>query len=221
MPLHPAVAALAGLGVGTVLNVYADRLAQGRATAMSSSPRRTRWSILLVLCAALFAYLQWMFGWSSAFLVQGTYCSLLLLIAVIDLEHRIVPNVLVATGMLLALCFGVLYPTIGMASLLGGALIGGGIFGFLAWARRGALGMGDVKLATLIGMMTGFPDVLQALTVGVVLGGLAAAVALVTRLRTGKQYMPYAPYLVAGGLLTLLHGPGIAYWYGRLTGIGG
>jgi leader peptidase (prepilin peptidase)/N-methyltransferase len=162
-----------------------------------------------------------MLGWSSAFLVQGTYCSLLLLIAVIDLEHSIVPNVLVGTGMLLALGFSILGRAVGLASALGGALVGGGIFALLAIARRNALGMGDVKLAALIGMMTGLPYVLQALTVGVVLGGLAAALALLTRVRTGKQYMPYAPYLVAGTLVTLLHGPGIAEWHGRLMGVGG
>jgi prepilin signal peptidase PulO-like enzyme (type II secretory pathway) len=95
------------------------------------------------------------------------------------------------------------------------------MFALLAAARRGALGMGDVKLAAMIGMMTGFPYVLQALTVGVMLGGLAAALALLTRMRRGKQYMPYAPYLVAGSLLTLLHGPGIADWYAGLMGVGG
>jgi leader peptidase (prepilin peptidase)/N-methyltransferase len=175
----------------------------------------------VLLCAALFVQLHSMFGWSSAFLVQGTYCSLLLLIAVIDLEHRIVPNVLVGTGMVLALCFSMVYGTVGLASVFWGALVGGGIFVLLALARRNALGMGDVKLAALIGMMTGFPYVLQALTLGIVLGGLAAALALLTRLRTGKQYIPYAPYLVAGSLMTLLHGPAIAGWYGRLIGVGG
>jgi leader peptidase (prepilin peptidase)/N-methyltransferase len=175
----------------------------------------------LATCAGTFAYLQGQHGWSSAFLVQATYSSLLLLIAVIDFEHSIVPNVLVGTGMLLALCFGVMEQTVGLASMLWGAAIGGGAFALLAAVGRGALGMGDVKLAALIGMMTGYPAVVQALTLGVVLGGLAAAVALLARLRTRKQYMPYAPYLVAGSLLTLLDGPRLAEWYGRLIGGGG
>jgi prepilin signal peptidase PulO-like enzyme (type II secretory pathway) len=128
VPVHLSLAALAGLGAGAVLNVSADRLARGRAAPLSGRPRRARWSILVVLCAVLFAYLQQMFGWSAAFLVQGTYCSLLLLIAVIDLEHRIVPNVLVGTGMLLALCFSILLHTVphrGIGQCVWGSTCGG------------------------------------------------------------------------------------------------
>jgi prepilin signal peptidase PulO-like enzyme (type II secretory pathway) len=87
--------------------------------------------------------------------------------------------------------------------------------------RRNALGWGDVKLAFLIGMMTGFPQVLQALTLGILLGGLAAGLLLLTRVRRPKEYMPYAPYLAAGSILTLLRGQSIAAWYGTLIGLGG
>jgi len=148
--------------------------------------------------------------------MRTSYGSLLLLIATIDFEHRLIPNVLVGSGMLLALVFNVFYRMPGLAPALWGAVVGGGTFGLLALARRDSLGMGDVKLAALIGMMTGFPSVLQALTIGVILGGLAAGLLLLTRVRTGKQYMPYGPYLVAGGMATLLHGQSLAHWYASL-----
>jgi leader peptidase (prepilin peptidase)/N-methyltransferase len=83
------------------------------------------------------------------------------------------------------------------------------------------MGAGDVKLAFLIGMLTGFPWVLQALVVGILLGGLAAALLLLFRLRGPRQYIPYAPYLVAGAMATLLYGQHIANWYARLAGVGG
>jgi leader peptidase (prepilin peptidase)/N-methyltransferase len=63
--------------------------------------------------------------------------------------------------------------------------------------------------------------VLQALTLGIILGGLAAALLLLTRVRRAKQYMPYAPYLVAGSMATLLYGQGITNWYVNLVGSGG
>ena len=82
------------------------------------------------------------------------------------------------------------------------------------------MGPGDVKLAFVVGMMTGFPWVLQALTIGIVFGGLAAALLLLTGTVKPRQYMPYAPYLVLGCIVTLLYGPGIASWYAGLLGGG-
>ena len=215
------LAVVLGVGIGLILNVCADRLPP-LVAANPFGPRRVaRWSVLLLISGGLFAHLQRMYGWNSGFVVQATYCSLLLLIAVIDLEHSLIPNALVGFGLLLALGFNVLYATPGLAAALWGAAIGGGIFALLALARRNALGMGDVKLAFLIGMMTGFPGVLQALTLGVILGGLAAGLLLLTRVRRAKQYMPYAPYLVAGSMATLLYGQGITNWYVNLVGSGG
>jgi leader peptidase (prepilin peptidase)/N-methyltransferase len=141
-----------------------------------------------------------------------------LLIAIIDLRTRLIPNVLTGFGVVLALAFSILLPAPGLVAALEGAALGGAIFLLLAVLRRNAMGFGDVKLAVLIGIMTGFPWVLQALVLGIVLGGLAAAVLLLTRMRKPKHYIPYAPYLAAGAMLTLLYGARIAAWYSSLKG---
>ena len=99
------------------------------------------------------------------------YAAFLLAVLVIDLEHRLVLNVMLAPAALLAL----------VASLLPGGLspeqaVLGGIVAFagffvLAFVGRGALGYGDVKLAGVIGLMVGYPAVIGALFAGVLLGG--------------------------------------------------
>lgn len=206
--------------MGLLLNIGADHLPRS-ASGPSHTQHRLRRGVLLLVSAGLFAYLQRWYGWSPSFVMHVAYCSLLLLIAVIDLEHRIVPNVALALGMSLALGFNIWLATPGLASALGGAMVGGGFFLLLALLRRNALGLGDVKLAFLIGMMTGFPQVLQALTIGIILGGVAAAFLLLTRLQSRKQYIPYAPYLVVGCIVTLLHGQHLADWYAHSAGLGG
>jgi prepilin signal peptidase PulO-like enzyme (type II secretory pathway) len=72
---------------------------------------------------------------------------------------------------------------------------------------RGALGAGDVKLAALIGVAVGFPEVLWALALGIVAGGVGALLILVTRRGGLKSYMPYAPFLCLGAMLVLLYYP--------------
>lgn len=123
-------------------------------------------------------------------------------IAVIDLEHRLVLNVMLGPLAVLALVLNSVYgPGLG-ATLTGGAF-GLGLFMVVGIIGRGKLGAGDVKLAGVIGLMVGWPGVMAALLLGVVLGGLAALLLLVSRRATRKSSMAYAPYLVAGALWVL------------------
>ena len=215
------LSAAIGLAMGSILGMCADRLPRKAKTRRTGTYRVRRWAILAIVSICLFTHVWRRYGWNLGSVALLTYCSLLLLIAVIDLEHRLIPNVLVGSGMVIALGFGVISAHLGLATMLWGAVVGGGIFMLLSLARRDALGAGDVKLAALIGMMTGYPGVLLALTLGVILGGLAAGVFLLTGVKRRDQYMPYAPYLTAGSAATLLWSQQIASWYVSLIGLGG
>jgi leader peptidase (prepilin peptidase)/N-methyltransferase len=67
------------------------------------------------------------------------------------------------------------------------------------------MGAGDVKLAALIGVVMGFPQVLWALTLGVLAGGLGAVVVLASGKGGLKSYIPYGPFLCLGAVLVLLY----------------
>ncbi|HID33596.1 MAG TPA: prepilin peptidase [Anaerolineae bacterium] len=91
-------------------------------------------------------------------------------------------------------------------SALLGFLTGSAGFLFLAILGRGALGMGDVKLAGAIGALFGFPDALYALFWGVMLGGVAALYLLIARKAGLKSAFAYAPYLAAGAWILAMLG---------------
>jgi len=78
---------------------------------------------------------------------------------------------------------------------------------------RGGMGGGDVMLAGLIGMVTGFPLVFVALFLGIVGGGLVAVSLLLLRLRTRKDPIPFGPFLAAAAMITLIWGGPIYEWY--------
>ena len=83
------------------------------------------------------------------------------------------------------------------------------------------MGAGDVKLAGLIGLVVGFPQVLAALLVGVIIGGLVAVFLLVSRLRKRKEPIPFGPFLVVGAMVVLVWGEQIIEWYRTtLTNLG-
>ncbi len=170
---------------------------------------RSFWSRVAVelFSALLFAYLWGRFGPSWRLLVLTSYCSFLLLIAVIDLRYQLVLNVLIYPAAVVALLLRFVPPgEDALTTLLGGA-VGLTFFSLVALLRRGGMGAGDVKLAALIGLMVGFPQVVWALTLGILAGGVAALFLLLTQLKELESYMPYAPFLCLGAAITLVYNP--------------
>lgn len=151
---------------------------------------------LFVLTAA-----HW--GATPTLAVAWLYGLFLVAVTVIDFEHHRVLNIMLAPAAIvvagLSLLPGAPQP---LDMLLGGA-VGFGVFLLLAIIGRGALGLGDVKLAGVIGMMVGYPGVLTALAIGAIFGAAGALVLLASRRATRKSAIAYAPYLAAGAMITL------------------
>ena len=182
-------------------------------------PDATPWRGLLLelVTMLLFAYLWRHYGPSLQLVLATLYTCLFLLIFVIDLEHRLVLNVVVLPASLLALSISFISPNPGPGNALLGGALGFGLFALVALAYRGGMGAGDVKLAGLIGLITGFPLVVVALAIGVLIGGLVALLLLLTKVKGRKSYIPYAPFLVMGGMVTMLYGPEIMAWYASIV----
>jgi len=77
----------------------------------------------------------------------------------------------------------------------------------------GGIGWGDVKMAALIGLVTGFPLTLVALLLAVILGALVAGLLLALKIKKRKEAIPFAPFLSVATLVTLLWGSNILTWY--------
>lgn len=139
-------------------------------------------------------------------------------IALIDLRHRIIPNRLTYPALLLFV------PVILLAWAIGdatdpvraglGLLLYGGVL-FIVAAISGGMGMGDVKLAAVIGLVLGslgLRFVGVAAAAAIVLGGLGAIVALAMG-RGRKSAIPFGPYLAVGAVVAGLWGEPLASWY--------
>jgi leader peptidase (prepilin peptidase)/N-methyltransferase len=193
-----------------------------------SIPRRVFWVELAT--ALIFAFLFW---WCVifkpelgivAFGVLAFYACLFIIIFVIDLEQGLILNKVVYPGMVVALLLA-LYPwpwfsesikeSMGMRvayAALGGG-IGFAIFLLIALVSRGGMGWGDVKLAALIGLATGFPLVFVAIIMGVILGGIVAVALIIAKKRKRRQTIPFGPFLALTAMITLLWGSNILSWY--------
>jgi leader peptidase (prepilin peptidase) / N-methyltransferase len=183
-------------------------------------PTRRRELWLELATALLFALLPFLAASPADLLFGALYVALLVLVVVTDLEHRLILHAVTFPGILLGLLgsFFVSYTNLSL-SLLGAAT--GFIFFFiLFWLGNrllgaGALGFGDVTLATMIGAMTGFPLVILTLVMGILLGGLITALLLLTRRITMRSYVAYGPFLAIAGITAVVWGQGLLRWYFR------
>ena len=234
-----AVALAPGLAIGSFLNVVAARVPLRRSivrppSACMSCAQELHWydnvpllsyALLRGRCrhcgvhipfvypavelvtAALIAGCVLAFGLSSEAAVAAFFCTVLVAVSAIDFEHRIIPNriVLPAAGLVLVV------NTIREPSpqWLVGAVAGAGFLLAAALVYPAGMGMGDVKLALLMGAALGT-------TVGVALmaGMLAAMVpSIVLFARHGKQArkmgIPFGPFLAIGAVVALFWGHGI------------
>jgi len=170
--------------------------------------------------ALIFALLYWHYGLSVELGVMAFYACLFIIIFVIDLEHGLILNKVVYPGMVVALLLALLpqswltqWVVTGVANAALGGGIGFGIFLLIAIVSRGGMGWGDVKLAALIGLATGFPLVFFAIIMGAILGGIVAGALVVAKKRTRRETIPFGPFLALAAMITLLWGSNILSWY--------
>lgn len=165
----------------------------------------------------LFGLIWGRYGLSFDTLLGCLFASFLITILVIDLEHQRILNAMTYPAYFLAL---VTLPLIFKRDVI--EVIAGGALGFtmlliITLIKPAAMGMGDVKLAALIGFVLGFPSVLLALFLSFILGGLISGALLIARVIGRKDRVAFAPYLATGALLTMLYGQEIlSWWFSRI-----
>ena len=103
---------------------------------------------------------------------------------------------------------------------LAGSGLGFGMMLVIYLVTRGGAGAGDVKLAALLGAMLGFPQIVAGLALGYILGGIAAVILLVLRIKSRKDPIPFGLALVIGTALVVLGGTGVYSWYLNLLRFG-
>src|SRR5438445_2989338 len=178
-------------------------LLRGRCRSCAA-PIAARYPLVEAVTAALCVGAALAHRSPAGMVLSVTLILLLVPAALIDLEHRIIPNKLTAAGAVLAIVLGLaLDPAGEPARLLAGAGAGGFLL-IAALAYPGGMGMGDVKLAAVMGLLLG-RAVAAALAVAL-LAGVLAGVWIIARkgAHAGrKTAVPFGPFLALGGLVAV------------------
>jgi leader peptidase (prepilin peptidase)/N-methyltransferase len=147
--------------------------------------------------------------------ILGVVLVLLLVpITLIDLDHRIIPNKLTLLGAVLAPAILAFTAPDAIPEHLIAAAAAGGFFLLTALAYPRGMGMGDVKLAFVLGLFLG-REVVPALFVAFLVGTLVGA-AIMARKGSAegrKTAVPFGPFLALGAVVALLVGDAMVDWY--------
>ena len=176
-----------------------------------------RYPAVELVAGLLFAACFWKFGLSGSALVGAFFCLTLVAVSATDLEHRIIPNrIVVPAGLIVLVANTALHPSPRYAI---GAVGASGFLLAAALAYPAGMGMGDVKLAFLMGAALG-----ASVTVALFVGMLAALVpSIVLLARHGKAArkmgIPFGPFLALGSVVALFAGPWLLHAYMSLAGI--
>jgi leader peptidase (prepilin peptidase) / N-methyltransferase len=178
-----------------------------------ATPISARYPIVEALTAATFVAVALVRGVDADLLLELPFAATLVTVAAIDLEHRIVPNRIVVPAAVFAVAAAVFVEPSQIPNLLTAGGIAFAALLVAALAYPAGMGMGDVKLAGVMGLYLGAavaPALLAAFAVG-------AAVGVVILAREGatarKKGVPFAPFMAIGGFIGLLAGPELVQLY--------
>jgi leader peptidase (prepilin peptidase)/N-methyltransferase len=163
-----------------------------------------------LLCAACVLK----FGADSDVWAPLALVLLLVPITLIDLEFTIIPNVLTGLGALAAIALVIAFDSGSLVENLIAGVAAGGFFFIAALVYPSGMGIGDVKLAGMLGLYLGravAPAIFAALIAGTIVGGMVMARYGVAEGR--KKGIPFGPWLALGGLVGLFAGDALVDWY--------
>jgi len=151
----------------------------------------------------LFAATLYFTGVELLYFIIGGF---LVVIFVYDLKHFIIPD-------------KVIYPAIAIAAICNfsawpSALGAAAFFGAIVLISRGKwMGVGDIKLGFLMGLILGFPNILVALFLAFLIGAIIGVGVIISGKKTLKSEVPFGPFLVTGTIISLFWGQKIINWY--------
>ena len=164
------------------------------------------------------------FGISISFLALFLFCSALVVITFIDLEHQIIPDEISLPGIVIGFIFSFFLPWQSWLNSLLGILLGGGslllvAYGYQWLTGKEGMGGGDIKLLAMMGAFLGWKSVLFIVFASSLIGSVIGVTIMLIQKKDSKLAIPFGPYLALGAVLYIFYGSQLIHWYLNLGGL--
>jgi len=177
-----------------------------------------RYPLVEALTGVITLVLFLKFGFSPTFFSFLIFSAALIVITFIDLDHRVIPDIISLPGIAIGFLLALLGLSITIKESLIGILAGGGSLFVVAFVyetltKREGMGGGDVKLLAMIGAWLGWKSILFSLFFASLSGTLIGGTAMLIQ-KEGRHYaIPFGPFLAFSALAYLFFGPQLINWY--------
>ena len=161
------------------------------------------------------------FGPTVHALVAFAFIATLIVVAFIDLDHRIIPDRISLPGIPIFFLAALAVPNLTWQASAIGILVGGGSLFVVAWGYqlmtgREGMGGGDIKLLAMIGAMVGWRGILFTLFAASAIGTLVGVLAMIRSGKGMRLAIPFGPFLAIGAAIYLFFGNALILWYASL-----
>lgn len=158
------------------------------------------------------------FGPTLAFAVLFLFCSALVVITFIDIEHQIIPDEISLSGIALGFVFSFFLAGHSWLNSLLGIVLGGGSLLLVAsgyhWLTgKEGMGGGDIKLLAMMGAFLGWKSIPFIIFASSLIGSLIGVSLMVIQKKDSKLAIPFGPYLAFAAVLYIFYGPQLIHWY--------
>jgi leader peptidase (prepilin peptidase) / N-methyltransferase len=181
------------------------------------APISVRYPLVEIVTAAIFVLHYFILGWTPLLAIRLLFAASMVALFVIDLEHRLLPDVITLPGIVVGLGASLFLPP-GLRDALIGMLGGGGVLwaigeAYYRYSGEEGMGGGDVKMLAMIGAFLGWQQVLITLVFSSIAGAVVGMLVLAIK-RGGLKYaLPYGTFLAIAALVASLYGEQIFRWY--------
>lgn len=170
---------------------------------------------------SLFLFLR--FGPTLAFAALFLFCSALVVITFIDIEHQIIPDEISLPGIAVGFVLSFFLKGHSWLNSLLGILLGGGSLLLVAYVYqrltgKEGMGGGDIKLLAMMGAFLGWKAVPFIILASSLVGSLVGVSLMLIQKKDSKLAIPFGPYLAFGAVLYVFYGKPLILWY---LGLGG
>jgi leader peptidase (prepilin peptidase)/N-methyltransferase len=201
------------------------------------APISVRYPLIEAMMAVFSVFLLLKFGLSPSYLISFIFVASLVVVSFIDLDHRIIPDTISLSGIVVGLLASFVRPggqndflvrfafrmvrgsikTATLDSLLG-VFIGGGLLYAVAvlfyWVtKKEGMGGGDIKLLAMIGAFLGWSSTLFTIMASSLIGSIVGVSLMFAKGVDGKYAIPFGPFLSMGAVIYLFFGREIIRWY--------
>lgn len=178
-----------------------------------------------LLNGALTLFLFLRFGPTPAFAVLFLFCSALVVITFIDIEHQIIPDEISLPGIVIGFVSSFFLNGHTWLNSLLGILLGGGSLLLVAYAYqrltgKDGMGGGDIKLLAMMGAFLGWKAVPFIIFASSLVGSIIGVSIMLFQKKDSKLAIPFGPYLAFGAVLYIFYGRPLIHWYLSLSGFG-